>query len=106
MNGISKDNGAGSRPSPEPARKGGFANIEGYLALLLTFAFVLAPFGMRGPRGGEFVEGPFLLALWIGSLLFGISGARRGRGGARTAAVSALTILAIHAACILTIAYH
>jgi hypothetical protein len=79
------------------------ARVEGYLALLFVVALFLSPLLPRWPEPFGMAVG---ISVWACGWLFAISGARRGRGGARVAAVVSLVILVLHAMLVLVIAWH
>jgi hypothetical protein len=79
------------------------ARAEGYPALSFVFVSFLGPLlpPLPGPVG--LAVG---VSIWACGWLFAISGVRRGRGGARVAALVSLVILVLHAAVLLLIAWH
>jgi hypothetical protein len=80
--------------------KSDLASREGYVALGLVALMLLAP-DLPGNIG--FLVG---ISIWGCSWLFAIGGVRRGRGGARVAATIALSLLILHAASALLLAFH
>lgn len=76
--------------------------IEGYLALVFVgLTFVGSAIRIPAPYGAIFG-----FAVWGLAWLFAISGARRGRAGARIAGWISLGILLCHAALLLIFAVH
>ncbi len=70
------------------------ARTEGYLSLVLVVSMFLVP---SSPPLTEEFGLMLLVSLWALAWLFAIGGARRGRGGARLAAVLSLEILVLEA---------
>lgn len=80
------------------------ANVEGFLALLLTALFLGFIHSLPRRGGGDFLfESIALLMLYSGSWLFAIGGTRRGVGAGRVAAIASLALLVASAVLVLAV---
>jgi hypothetical protein len=79
------------------------ARAEGYLALVFVVVLFLSPLFPPLPEPLGLAVG---ICIWASGWLFAISGVRRGRGGARVAAIISLIVLVLHAVLVLVIAWH
>lgn len=95
---------AGEGDRPKQARRA-VANVEGFLAWVMMALLVGFIRALRRPTGDFLVEGNVILLLYSSSWLFAISGARRGRGAARIAAITALGVLATTAVLFVLVPY-